>query len=296
MSFQVTTAFTNQYKSNILTLLQQNGAKLTGTVMRETQESEFSFFDRISQVSAQEITTRHGDTEYVNTPHDRRRLQLRDFDVADLIDDQDKVRMLADPTSPYAKNFAMALGRAEDDEIIRAYFAVAKSGKDGGTDVSFPSSQQIAVNYVESGAASNSGLTIAKLRQALQILESNEVNPDMEEIFIVVSPKQKQDLLRTTEVTSQDFNTVQALVDGKINTFMGFKFITSNRLSVDGSGHRRIPVYTRSGMLMTTGIDIEVKIDVLPTKRYSTQVYARATFGASRMEEERVVEIKCLEA
>jgi len=299
MSNQITTAFVNQYKANIMLLLQQMGSKLKSTVMNETQNSEFSFFDRISQVSAQEITTRHGDTEYVNTPHDRRRLQLRDFDVADLIDDQDKVRMLADPASPYARQFAMALGREQDDEIIAKFFGVAKSGKSGGTDVSFPSSQQIAVDYVEAGADTNSGLTVGKLRRALNIMESNEVIPEQEDIFIVVSPQQKQDLLATTEVTSMDFNSVKALVQGQVDTFLGFKFITSNRLLAKTTtvtdDTRRIPVYTRSGMLMTSGIDIETKIDVLPTKRYSTQVYARASFGASRMEEERVVEIACIE-
>ena len=299
MSNQITTAFVNQYKANITLLLQQRGSLLKKTVMNETQHSEFSFFDRISQVSAQQITTRQGDTEYVNTPFDRRRLQMQDFDVADLIDDQDKVRMLADPTSPYALNFALALGRSQDDQIIGAYFGDAQSGKDGSTAVPFPSSQLVPVNFVESGAPANSGLTIAKLRRALAILEGNEIVMDQEDTFIVVSPQQKQNLLATTEVTSHDFNTVRALVQGQIDTFMGFKFITSNRLLTTETtvpdDTRRIPVYTRSGMLMTSAIEIETKIDELPTKRYSTQVYARATFGSSRMEEERVVEIDCLE-
>jgi len=270
--------------------------------MNETQNSEFKFFDRVAQVAAQEITTQHGDTEYVNTPHDRRRLQLRHFDVADLIDRKDKVQMLADPTNSYAKSQAMALGRRMDDSIIEAYFGNANSGKTGATLIPFPAAQEVSVEFVESGADVDSGLTIAKLRRALNILESGEVDPEMEEIFIVVSPQQKQDLLATTEVTSHDFNTVRALVNGQIDTFMGFKFITSNRLqtkTTTGAGGsitaRRIPVYTKTGMLMTTAMDITVEIDRLPTKRFSVQVYAASSFGASRMEEARVVEIECLE-
>lgn len=37
-------------------------------------------------------------------------------------------------------------------------------------------------------------------------------------------------LLRETEVSSYDFNNVKALVEGKIDTFMGFKFIRTQRL------------------------------------------------------------------
>ena len=40
------------------------------------------------------------------------------------------------------------------------------------------------------------------------------------------------DMLQHTQVTSADYNTVKALAEGAVDTFMGFKFIMSNRLPI----------------------------------------------------------------
>jgi hypothetical protein len=85
MSFEVPTAFVQQYKANLTHLLQQKGSVLRDTVTVESQNAEFAFYDRIGSTEANEVNTRHGDTPLNNTPHDRRRIGLRDFDWADLI-------------------------------------------------------------------------------------------------------------------------------------------------------------------------------------------------------------------
>ena len=88
MSIQITTAFVQQYRANVDHLVQQKGSRLRPLVRTETQNAEFEFYDRIGATSAQEVTGRHQDTPLVNTPHDRRRVALRDFDWGDLIDRQ----------------------------------------------------------------------------------------------------------------------------------------------------------------------------------------------------------------
>jgi len=119
-----------------------------------------------------ENNSRHGDTPLVYTPHDRRRLSLRDFDWADLLDRKDKIRTLIDPTSTYATNAAFAAMRKQDDIIIEGFYANAQIGKTGASSAAFDTSNmRIPINYVESGSAVNSGLTIAKLRRARTIPE-----------------------------------------------------------------------------------------------------------------------------
>ena len=88
-----------------------------------------------------------------------------DYEYADLIDKQDQVRTLIDPTSSYAQAAAFALGRAMDDEIITAVSGTAFSGETGSTSVTLPSAQKIT----ESGT---DGLTIAKLRNAKELFDS----------------------------------------------------------------------------------------------------------------------------
>ena len=294
MSIQITTAFIQQYRANVEHLVQQKGSRLRPLVRTETQNAEFDFYDRIGATSAQEVTGRHQDTPLINVPHDRRRVSLRDFDWADLIDRPDRIRMLIDPTSPYSQNAAYALGRKMDEVILDAAFGSVYTGKTGSSTVSFPAGQQVAVDYVETGSAANSGLTIGKLRRAKQILDQNEVDPT-ERRYIAMTAKQMTDLLRTTEVTSADFNTVRALVQGEINSFMGFEFVRTELVRTNASSHRRCLAWCQSGLLLAVGQDIVTDIGPRRDKRNSTQVYVSASFGATRMEEEKVVEIICAE-
>src|SRR5688572_795905 len=180
MSFQVDTALVQAYRANIELQFQQKSSRLAPAVRNESIGAEFEYFDRIGPVDAVEVTNRHGDTPLISTPHDRRRVNLRDFDWADLIDNKDKIRMLADPTSSYVMNAVMAMNRAKDDVIIEAAFGTAYTGKTGSTQVTFPSASEIAVNYVESGAVANSNLTIGKLRRARYLLDKAEATTEGE--------------------------------------------------------------------------------------------------------------------
>ncbi len=94
---------------------------------------------------------------------------------------------------------------------------------------------------------------------------------------------------------------------------MGFRFIRSERLPLtsaattyDGAtgevstgsdtiaaGAVRCMAWQKMGILLAVGKDVNGRIDQLPTKHYSTQVYMSMTFGGTRMEEEKVIEVIC---
>ena len=287
MSSQITTAFVNQFSSNVTMLSQQMGSLLRNTVDVETINGEKAFFDQVGSAAAVQRTTRNADTPIMETPHARRMVSLKDFEYADLVDDQDKIRMLIDPTSTYARAAAAAMGRAMDDEIIAAFNANALTGKTGATSTALPSSQQIA-----HGSA---GLTIAKLVEAKQKLDEQSVDPSIRR-YIACSPKQISDLLNNTTVTSADFNTVRALATGTISEFVGFTFIVTNRLQVDGSSNRLVYAWAQDGIKMAIGKEPTARIEERADKSYSTQVYYCSSFAATRMEEDKVVEIACQES
>jgi hypothetical protein len=285
MSSQITTAFVNQFSSNIQMLSQQMGSLLRTAVDQESVTGEKAFFDQVGSAAAVLRTTRHADTPLIDTPHSRRMVTMADYEYADLIDDQDKVRLLADPTSTYSRAAAAAMGRAMDDVIISAALGTAKTGKDGSTSTALPSAQKIV-----HGSA---GLTIAKLVSAKQILDEGNVDPSIPR-YIVVSPKQISDLLNNTTVTSSDFNTVKALAQGQISSFVGFQFITSNRLTDDGTS-RQVIAFAGDGIKLAIGKEPTARIDERADKSYATQVYYCQSVGATRMEESKVVEIACNE-
>ena len=287
MSTQITTAFVSQFSSNIQMLSQQMGSLLRNAVDVETVNGEKAFFDQVGSAAAVLRTSRHADTPLIETPHSRRMVTMSDYEYADLIDDQDKVRLLVDPTSTYSRAAAAAMGRAMDDAIIAAALGTALTGKDGGTSTAFAT----ATNQIAAGAT---GLTLAKLISAKEILDAGDVDPSIPR-YIVVSPKQITNLLNSTTVTSSDFNTVKALAMGEINSFVGFNFIVSNRLGVDGSSARRVIAFAGDGIKLAIGREPVARIDERADKSYATQIYYAMTLGSTRMEEKTVVEVLCTE-
>ena len=287
MSSFITTAFVQQYSNNVQMLSQQKGSLLRGAVDVETVVGKNAFFDQVGVASAVKRLTRHSDTPRMDTPHARRRVSLADYEYSDLIDNQDKIRTLIDPTSAYATAAAYALGRAQDDEIIAALSGTAFTGETGSTSTVLPSSQKIT-------EAGTDGLTIAKLRSAKEILDASSVDPSIPR-YIAVSPKQITDLLGTTEVTSSDFNTVKSLANGEVNSFLGFNFIVSNRLT-SASSKRLCLVWAMDGCKMAIGQDLMTRIDERADKGYAHQVYVCQSIGATRMEENKVVTIEAHEA
>ena len=291
MSIQITTSFVEQYSSNVSMLSQQMGSKLRGSVDVENINGKNAFFDQVGVTAAQLRTSRHGDTPQIDTPHSRRRLSLADYEWADLVDDVDKVRMLVDPTSSYAKAAAAAMNRAMDDVIITSFNASASTGVAGGASTALPSTQKTATSD------QSDGLTIAKLLAAKKILDNNDVDPSLKR-YIVCGPQQISDLLGTTQVTSSDFATVKALAEGSVNSFLGFDFIMSTRLNKDATNttDRLVFAYTEDAIKLGIGKDISAKISERADKSYSTQVYYCMSLRAVRMEEKKVVQIPCHEA
>lgn len=194
--------------------------------------------------------------------------------------------MLIDPQSDYAINAAWALGRSIDDAIIETFANTAYAGKAGGTATIFT-----AANIVSAGATR---LTLQKLLDAKLLLDKADVDPN-EARYIAITATQLSDLLNISEIKDADYNTVRALVRGEVDTFLGFKFIICNRLATNAAGHRIIPMWVRSGTLLALSKDINTRMNERSDKSYATQVYACMSIGATRMEEEKCVQILCTE-
>ena len=282
MSVQITTAFVEQYKNNVIHLAQQKGSRLRDAVRTEIVTGKSHFFERIGSTAAQKRASRHSDTPRMDTPHSRRKVSLDDYDWADLIDQEDKVRLLISPQSEYAMAGAWAMGRAMDDAIISAATGTAYTGVAGGTSQTLPSGQKVA--------HASGGLTLAKLLSAKEILDAADVDPD-EPRFLVCAAGQIADLLNVSQVTSADYNTVRALAAGQIDTYLGFKFIQSERLGTDSTPSRQCLAFTKSAIGLAVGADVTTKISERADKNYATQVFLSMTIGATRIEEEKMVEI-----
>ena len=296
MSVEITTTFQNKYSSNLELLSMQLESRFRKAVdIEDCRGSEGArVVNQLGSVNPVKRTVRHGDTPRVDTPHDARWVYPEDYEISDLIDRQDQLRTLIEPTSKMARNFAVAMNRAQDDEIIDAFFSDStKTGKTGATTTDWTTF--IGANTAHHYDAT-SGMTVEALRAAKEALEAAEVDIEMDPLFVGISAKQHRNLLSETQAISLDYNEKPVLVEGRITNFMGFNFIHSERLAVDGSSRRRCPAWAKSGMCMGIWEDVRGEVDRLPGKSYTTQVYASTTIGATRTEEVKVVEIACTES
>lgn len=293
MSNEIIVARSQAYADSVQLLLQQRGSRFRAAVMEGHYRGKAAkAVEQIGSVAAQKKTTRHADTPLIETPHAARWVFPAHYEWADLIDDQDKLETIVELTSPYSINGSAAMGRAMDDEIVPAFFADSRTGENGSDVTVFDTANQTV--GVDVGGAT-SGLNVTKLRAAKKILMANEVDIDNDPLYVAITAEQHDDMLNEIQAVSLDYNTKPVLVDGRITAFMGFNFVHSERLEADSGGFRRCPVWAKSGVHLGLWNDIEARVTERDDKSYATQVYVRGTFGATRTEEGKVVEIKCSE-
>lgn len=285
MSITIPTAFVETFSANVHMLVEQRMSYLRKiTSQPDDLAGEAFSVERIGQTAdtANLITDIHGQTPLNNTPNTRRWGYFAEYDVADLIDKQKKVKHLIDLESPYTIRHAGTLGRTMDDVIITAMEGSAAEGKNGGTSVALPAAQKIA--------AQSAGLTISKLRDAKRILDAAEVDPAMMRWF-VTNAQGLSDLLDDPKIGSADFNRVQALVDGKVDRFMGFDFIRCERLNVDGSSNRLDYAVVQGAVRMGVPTEPHSEMSIRPDRKNAPQIYSSMSLGAVRVEDELVVQV-----
>ncbi|MGD9724405.1 MAG: phage capsid protein [Pirellulales bacterium] len=287
-SVDIPVAYVTQFSTNVHLLAEQRYSRLIGTVMREDVTGESWSVEITGGTSVNKINERHGDTPLNNTPQTRRWGFISDYDVADLIDKQDRVKMLIQLDSIYTMRHAGAMGRALDDEIIDALYRTAVTGHTGsGTTAYDTTNQQLASGSV--------GLTIDKLNRAKEILDHNEVD-DFYQRYFILGSRQIRELLEDDKITSADFNTVKALVEGKVDTFLGFKFIRTERLQLPSASTRNCFAYAQPAIRFGMAMAPNTVSSVRPDKRYAAQIYSCGSWGALRTEDQMVVSVLCSEA
>jgi hypothetical protein len=302
MPATVETIFCKQFSPTLLTLSQQKESKFEGKVRRETvSKAEEAYFDTISAADAPEAAvTRHGTTPLSEAQLGRRRVIPSKWHKGTVLDSYDLARMYANPEGPIAQSFAMSFGRKKDDLIIEAAFADAATGKEGATTVAFKD-ESIGINGSTGGVATALGtlaaastpvtMELAKMLLMMQIFNEADVDPSIPKYW-AVSPKCIKSMLDLEEVGSSDYNTVKTLVAGAVDTYMGFNFFWSNRLTKDAatSTAYRTIAWAQDGIILATIGDLTTEMSKRADLCNETQIYSKMDLGAVRMEGAKVHE------
>lgn len=298
---QIPDHYVIQYETNWQMLLQQMDSRLKDRTKVVQANGAAVRFNQMDATSMAAVTSRNGATNNLDIALPARWAYPTPYDTSNWFDEFDNTFLgsVVLPTSETMQAQAAAYGRTADSVLITALLGNATISNTANTSAGFglnnttttialPNTQKVAVNYVGGGGTpANTGLTIAKLREAKRILDANET--PAEDRILVVSSKEIFDLLGTQEVTSNLYNSVRALMDGEVDSFLGFKVVRTELLPVT-SGVRSCIAYQKQSAVLVDG-GRKTYMDILPQNRHSLQIRSTAVMGATRLLEKGVVEI-----
>ena len=221
------------------------------------------------------------DVTPLNVEYTQATVTLSDYIAAEYSDIFNQAKVNFDERQELVQVVGKAIGRRADQLVIDSLAA-------SGTG--------LTVSHVIGGTESN--LNVAKLREAKRLLDAGNV--PMQDRFILIHASNLSNLLSETSVTSSDFNTVKALVQGDINTFLGFNFVTigdrsEGGLAGGGTGvDRNVYAWHKSAVGMAEGMGIRREINYIPEKT-SWLVASMLSAGAVAIDAGGIVSIECRE-
>jgi hypothetical protein len=143
------------------------------------------------------------------------------------------------------------------------------------------------------GAATN--MNIEKLRATAKAM--NEKNVPSEGRNLLMHASQLDSLLGETEITSQDFASVKALVQGEINTFMGFNILTMGDRDEGGipkPSTRTCFAWHKDSMGYAESMAQKTEVNYIPEKT-SFLVSSMFSAGSVSIDGAGIVKISCTE-
>lgn len=267
-------------------------------------ENEIEITDRFSELYYEDIETRNGKT--VNTDPDVERRWLRAgkrAGVAPLIDPDDRMSTKVDQKAPVVMGTARGARRYHDDKWLVGFFGTAWTGEEGKTATPFKAANVLAADFGETGGVYK-GLTLKKLRGIRKLARKRFVDTETEKLHMIVTAEEIDDLLSLDQFINGDYSNTKALENGEVRDWMGFRFIPGeidnpkaykrgSALAVNGSGHRRLPVWVPSGMHYNTWLEFEGHTDVRSDMNHSEQIAGYAKGAGTRTDEDKCFIVEC---
>jgi len=279
MAINLSTAFVTLFDAEVKQAYQASAVLRPAVRIRSGVEGSTYKFPKIGKGVAQ-VRIPQTDVTPLNVTYSQVTATLSDYIAAEYSDIFMQAKVNFDERRELVKVVSNAIGRRQDQLILDALTAssaTSVSNDIGGTDTN---------------------MNVAKLRSAAQTLNANNVPMDGRHIIIHASSLAS--LLSETAVTSSDFNTVKALVQGEINTFLGFTFHvlgdrTEGGLIKDGSNDRTCFAFHKDALGLAEGIAPKTEINYVPEKT-SFLIASMFSAGAVAIDDEGIVKIVCRES
>lgn len=250
MAINLSTAFVTLFDAEVKQAYQGQAQLRPAVRVRSGVEGSTYKFPKIGKGVAQ-VRIPQTDVTPLNVTYGSVTATLSDYIAAEYSDIFMQAKVNFDERAELVKVVSGAIGRRQDQLIIDALVASSTSN-----------------TVASSVGGSNTNLNLDKLLAAKKALDAKNVPMDNRHIFIHAN--NLSGLLGETKVTSSDFNSIKALVNGELNTFLGFNFHTIGDRDEGGlplsSGDRKVYAFHRDAIGMAEGIAPKTEINYIPEK------------------------------
>lgn len=292
MADQIETALRQVFHANTMMLFRQTESKLRGAIPTTQMAGDKDFIDLVGTHDAVRITSRNQAVSADEVEHQRRMITAAQLHWSAYIDKFDKVRTLVDLNNQYSKAAVQKLSVEIDKLIITEALGTAYGGYDGTTTYAFDPNQVVPVNH--GGGGSDVTLNMAKILRAKTLLDENFATDGGGQNYFVFDARRREALLANeSKMTSSDYATIKALVNGEIDTWGGFKFIRSELLTRDANGDVECFAFNSEALMLGVAMEIKTDIDQIAERRNNTLVQANMAMGCVRLQEKGVVKVLC---
>lgn len=265
-----------------------------------TVEGKEKVFHDMDETTFKARTERLAKTVLNELTFSRRKMTKKSYSDHYVFDKDDKeyLDMLADPRGELINKFRSSWNRLWDEEFIAALDATVYGGSNEAmnTAIDFDSTNNaIAVNYVASGSAANSGLTMEKVQRARRVFEEQEYVSNGVPLFMALSPKQADDLFQQAKANltaSYADIVVEWYNDQQNKMLFGFKTIINNRLPIDSSDYQKVFCWAKTAVKCAAD-KVTNEMDTRPDLEHALQVSAYGKLAVMRRWENGVVRIAC---
>ena len=279
MSVSLSNAFVTLFDAEVKQAYQGKAMLVPAVRQRRGVEGSTVKFPKVGRGVAT-VRVPQTDVTPLNVGFSSVTLTLADYNAAEYSDIFSQAKVNFDERQELVQVVAGAMGRRQDQMILDALAASSTS-----------------LTVANSIGGSTTNMNVAKLREAKRLLDKGNVPPDGRNIIIHANGL--SNLLSETSVTSSDFNSVKALVQGDINTFLGFTFhVLGDRseggLAIDGSLDRTCFAFHKDAIGYAEGIGMRTEINYIAEKT-SWLVNEVFSAGAIAIDDEGIVKITCRE-
>ena len=306
--------FVDQFDNTLYHLLGQSESKFQQAVdVKSIVNAEDKAFDAIGKLTLVEKVARNPQTPHLDITTERRWVNTVPFHQGVLIDKDDDLNRVVEPTSDIMTEYVRAVNLQKDTIIHACIDATVTSGRRAGSTITW-ASQNGNVKYTGKNTgrtiawdtavgncnAADTGMTIEKAELVREYFAFNDADENIP-IWGAISPRQATNLFGQLEYTSGDYNTSKPLATGRIiRGWHGINWIVSTMIATTGNDVDddqaviRCPFWLQSGLILGVQDMISTEITIESALSYSKQIYVHMNMGAMRRDEDRVCFVECV--